>query len=120
MLEGGYHHTFDIHGVGHLYNADGGFLENLLKATCQRVARDLRGVGFRKNVIHFYPGDHHYNANMNSGALCYKRLVEYANITMWFMLFRCAAKCITPEILEKVEQKYPHYHFTALYRRALI
>ncbi|KAF2824319.1 hypothetical protein CC86DRAFT_408409 [Ophiobolus disseminans] len=116
----GYHHVFDISIVGQLRQANGQTFDISLKATCKKVAQEIKGVALLSNAIHFYPSDHQSNSTFRSNALRFKRLVEYVNITKWRMLLRCATHCVTAEILETIERQYPDRGFTVIYRQALL
>jgi len=116
----GFHHVFSYEGVGQLRQADGQRYDIPLKASCKRVAQELEGVALVSNAIHFYGSDHRSNSILRSNALRFKRLIEYVNMTKWRMLLRCAASCITPELLETVERQYPDHGFTAIYQRAIL
>jgi hypothetical protein len=96
----GYHHVFDSRGLSQIQIASGEAPSIPLKPTCQHIAQEIRGVGLRSNVTHFYASDHSLVAPFPSNALRFKRLIEYSHATKWRMMIRCAAQCMTPEILK--------------------
>ena len=108
FTEDGYFYDFESARLH--YDADKSLAHVDLMYTCKIAAEELKRVIFWRNKVTFIPGYSEQNQGnyrgLQSKAGRFRCLLRYSQMAKMHMLVH-AAECITPEILDKLAQRYP-------------